>query len=64
MITGKEPDYITLLDARFGRKCVVIMHYHKSQDEWVQTKVSPALTLQQAQQLAAAWAAARGLEIR
>lgn len=64
MITPEEPDYITLLEARFGKWCVVVMHYHKAGDEWIQTKVSQAMKPQQAQQLATAWAAARGLEIR
>lgn len=58
-------DYITLLPTvNTSRALVVIQHYDRANDTWVQKKCSDALSTRAAHALAESWAAAMKLEIR
>jgi hypothetical protein len=61
-----DRDYITLMAAVAHNKfLVVVMRYHKSGDEYIQTRVShEPLAKPAAEALAQSWAAAMNLEIR
>lgn len=63
MIT-EDADYITILNARFDKKIVCIMKYHKPTDEYIQTQCSQAMKPEQAKFTADLWARRTGLEIR
>lgn len=60
-----DEDYITLLPTANPRKfLVVVMHYRKRDDEYVQGRVSQPLNETAAKSLAEMWAAAMKLSVR
>lgn len=64
-IRTTEPDYVTVLPTDHPRKFLaVIMKWHARDDEYIQGRVSVALTTEQAHALARIWAEAAGLEVR
>lgn len=59
-----NPDYVTILPARFDKSCVAIMQWNYTDQEYVIKKISEAVTNNAAVHLANSWAAAMKLEIR
>jgi hypothetical protein len=64
MITPDDKDYITILNTLTTKKLVVVMHYMKGTDEYIQTRCSQPTDPQTAQRIAENWAAASKMDIR